>query len=156
MKKKIEEIIEPKENRLKLVLTNGTSQREFSFSSLDPDFGQALLQVLNITPEIVDRISPPEELAFPSRVVSLDTIVTDDDFSLICDATAAPFTVTIPFASTGGRLIVVVKADSSGNAVTIETSGLDEFSGGSDISLSSQWAKALLLSDGSNTWIQVI
>lgn len=156
MKKTAEEEILPKENRLKVVLTDGAVSREFSFSSLDPDFGQSLLQVLNLTPEIVNRISPPEQLAFPSRLVSLDTLVTDDDFSLIADATAAPLTVTMPFASTGGRLIVVVKADAGGNAVTLETSGLDEFSGGSDVVLSSQWSKALLLSDGVNTWIQLI
>lgn len=156
MKKVIEEEISRHENKFKITIADGTQSREFEFIAPSKEYGQSLLSILNLTPEIVSRISPAETLEFPSRIVSLDTLVTDSDFSLIVDATAGPVTITLPFASTGGKIIIVTKADASGNSVTLESSGLDEFSSGADVVLSSQWSKALLLSDGVNTWIQIV
>ena len=44
-----------------------------------------------------------------------------------CDATSAPFTVTLPAAPTDGTTIVVKKIDTSTNIVTVATAGSDVF-----------------------------
>lgn len=73
-----------------------------------------------------------------------------------CDATAGAFTVTLPPANTefaSGQYIIIMKIDSSANAVTVSRAGSDTIEGGTTKTLSSQYSKTILISDGGNPGI---
>ena len=73
---------------------------------------------------------------------------------LLCDATGAAFTVTLPAAATvSGASISVKKTDSSGNAVTIDGNGAETIDGATTLALSTQYEAVTLWSDGSNWWV---
>lgn len=73
---------------------------------------------------------------------------------LLCDATGAAFTVTLPAAATvTGSSISVKKTDSSGNAVTIDGNGAETIDGATTLALSTQYEAVTLWSDGSNWWV---
>lgn len=63
-----------------------------------------------------------------------------------CDATGGAFAITIPSASNliGQQSIIVVKIDSSANAVTLTAT----ISGSSNPTLSSQWSSMTIESTG--------
>jgi hypothetical protein len=106
--------------------------------------------------ELMPQIMPERLITYPYRRITLDTLVSDEDFLLAADCSSDDISVQFPFATTGGRLLAIVKEDSSGHSVTVECSGLDQIEGEAEIALSSQWSKALLLSDGGNHWIRVV
>jgi len=82
--------------------------------------------------------------------------VTDSDFCVLCNATGAAFTVTLPTAAgRTGRVYAFVKIDSTTNAVTIGGYGSETINGSANTSLSSQWAKTVIISDGSN-WVKLV
>jgi hypothetical protein len=59
-------------------------------------------------------------------------------------------------ATADGRELAFVKLDNSGNAITINTGGIDSIEGETSITLSTQYAKAILLSDGNTTWLKYV
>lgn len=70
------------------------------------------------------------------------------------DATSAAFAITLPTAvGVAGREYRVIRTNSGGNAVTVDTTSSQTINGASTISLGSQWASAVLVSDGSN-WLR--
>lgn len=70
------------------------------------------------------------------------------------DATVAAFTVTLPTAvGVAGRTYRIIRVNSGGNAVTVDTTSAQTINGASTISLGSQWASAVLVSDGTN-WLR--
>lgn len=79
--------------------------------------------------------------------------VPSDIFWVRVDATDAAQTTTLPPA-TGlrGRQIGVIKTDSSANAVTVSRSGSDTINGASTQSLSSQYSRIVVISDGDTAW----
>ncbi len=75
------------------------------------------------------------------------------DYLLACDATSAGFTVTLPtVADARGMSLLIVKTDSSANAVTIDGNGTEKINGALTQALSAQWAQAELYCDGTQ-WI---
>lgn len=66
------------------------------------------------------------------------------------NASGGARTCTLPVASTvTGRRFMLIKVDSSGNAVSWAPNGSDDINGANTaISLGSQWAKAVVISDG--------
>jgi hypothetical protein len=80
-------------------------------------------------------------------------VVTDDDFMILADASAGAFDVSLPAAALErGRTFVIIKADSSGNAVGVVPFGSNKIETVSSKSLTSQGNKVILTSDGSATW----
>lgn len=82
------------------------------------------------------------------------------DAVILCDATAAAFTVTLPDATqpgySPGQRYTIVKTDASTNAVTVATSAGQTINGGSSVSLSASTAFTSVVFDGVNTpnwWI---
>lgn len=75
---------------------------------------------------------------------------------IFCDATSAAFTVTLPAISAAypGKHYYIIKTDSSANAVTIARSSTNTFvgTGTTSLTLSTQGAKANLISDGVGIW----
>lgn len=75
------------------------------------------------------------------------------------NATSGAITVTLPLttsAYTKGLYLMLQKIDSSANAVTIVIQGSDTIDGATSISLSSQYSKAVLISNGNGTWHRLI
>jgi len=92
-------------------------------------------------------------LNLPVRAVTSDETVRDDDFVVLADATGAALALTLPAASTGRRLLGVVRTNAGANAVTITAAGGDSILGAGTYPLGSQWASALLCSDGVSQWV---
>ena len=78
--------------------------------------------------------------------------VTDD--VVLCDASGAAFTVTLPTAARiRGRTYTVKKTDSSGNAVTIDGAGTETIDGAATVALSTQNAFRTIVSNGTNWFV---
>lgn len=78
------------------------------------------------------------------------------DFLVLCDATSGAFTATLPAAAAAGvgRVFVVKKVDSSGNAVTVGTTASQTIDGVTTKSLASQWSSIRVQSNGT-AWFVV-
>ena len=75
-----------------------------------------------------------------------------DDYSIPCNATSAAFTVTLPQANgCPGRIYIIKKIDSSGNAVTVQGSGSEPIDASNTYALASQWKYVVVQSTGSAT-----
>jgi hypothetical protein len=75
------------------------------------------------------------------------------DHTVLCDASGAALTVTLPPAADNkGKVLVVKKTDASANAVTVDGAGAETIQGAASVSLGAQWASRTLQSDGAN-WI---
>jgi hypothetical protein len=80
---------------------------------------------------------------------------TDRDHLLLCDATSAAFTVTLPaVASNSGLVLVVKKIDASGNAVTLDGNASETIDGATTLALTAQWNRALIQSNGT-AWFRI-
>ena len=137
-------------------LVDGVATRSLDFSAPSRKFPEALNTLLSQLPEVMNRLSPLQELSYPFRIVLLSCIALSSDFLLLVDATSEPIAITLPLAMTGGKILLIVKTDSSGNAVTVQTLGTDKINSDSSIELSAQFSKALLISDGESTWLRFI
>lgn len=75
--------------------------------------------------------------------------------AIVVDASGGAKTITLETAvEKCWRRITVIKSDSSGNAVTVNTTSSQTINGTSSYSLASQWKRATFQSDGAN-WIVV-
>lgn len=77
----------------------------------------------------------------------------EEEYHARVNATSGAITITVPPAATrDGREILITKIDSSANAVTIARSGSDTFNGATSVTLSNQWDRAKLISNGNANW----
>jgi hypothetical protein len=77
--------------------------------------------------------------------------LTAADYVVVCNATTAAFTVTLPTAVGAlGRTYKVKKTDSSANAVTVATTSSQTIDGATTYSLVRQWQFIEVVSDGAN------
>lgn len=77
------------------------------------------------------------------------------------DATTGAITVNLPAANAqaaSGQYIIITKIDSSVNAVTVTAAGSDKIEGGTTKTLSAQYSKTILISDGGSPgiWYDVV
>lgn len=80
--------------------------------------------------------------------------VSDDDYTLLCDATGGAFTVTLPPANRRpNRILCLKKIDSSVNAVTVDGDGAETIDGGATKSLATQWTTMLIQTNGANWYV---
>ena len=81
--------------------------------------------------------------------------VTSAHYCIDNNAVAAAITVILPTAaSVAGRTYIIRKSDSSGNAVTINTTSSQLINGASSYSLASQYKYVQLMSDGTG-WMVI-
>jgi hypothetical protein len=74
---------------------------------------------------------------------------TSSDFTILCDATTAAFSVTLPAAAAHpGRIYNVKKIDVSANAVTIQANGAELIDGSNTKVIGSQYQSAQIQSNG--------
>lgn len=75
---------------------------------------------------------------------------TGTDFLVLANAAGGAFTVTLPPAADYKGKILAVKRTSASNNVTIDGNASETIDGSATVTLSSQYAGRLLISDGSN------
>jgi hypothetical protein len=80
--------------------------------------------------------------------------VTVDDGVILCDASSAAFTVTLPAVSgNAGLNFHIKKTDSSGNAVTVDGNASETIDGATTAVITAQWESIQIVSDGSAWYI---
>ena len=84
-------------------------------------------------------------------VTTTYSILTTDKI-ILCDATTAAFTVTLPSPSEG-LIFTIKKIDSTANAVTIATAGAETIDGSATQVITIQHTALKLANDGSNWFI---
>jgi hypothetical protein len=85
--------------------------------------------------------------------VTASTTLTATNQVVLVNASSGAATITLPAASSGsGLLIIVAKIDSSANAVTVSRAGTDTIQGAVSQTLSTQYSKSILMSDGTSIW----
>jgi hypothetical protein len=95
-----------------------------------------------------------EALRVNCRSISTGTTPTATDCVLLCDATGAAFSVTLPAASGASkRVLMIKKVDVSANAVTIDPDGAELIDGAATASVSTQWESKTLISNGTAWFI---
>ena len=90
-------------------------------------------------------------MSIASKTANYTATSTDD--AILCDATSASFTITLPAASSNaGKIFRITKTDSSVNTVTIARAGSDLIIGETSQVLYTQYTTLTLFSDGSANW----
>jgi len=94
-------------------------------------------------------------LGYPTKSVTTDYTVTPADYTILCDTTSGPLTVTLPVAggSSNGHIYNVKKIDSTANAVTIAADGAETIDGNISISIAVQWTCLTVQSNGTDWFI---
>jgi hypothetical protein len=78
--------------------------------------------------------------------------LTTSDFTILADATASPFTVTLPPSPIQGEMVNIKKIDSTANIVTVSGNGAT-IDGTATIAIPYQWVSVTLQYDAvSLTW----
>lgn len=76
---------------------------------------------------------------------------TGDETTVLCDATAGAFTVTLPAAASfSGKHYYIKKTDSSANVVTVDGNSTETIDGALTYPLISRYSAIKIISDGSN------
>jgi hypothetical protein len=97
----------------------------------------------------VDAINVP---ATGTRVATTSGDITNDDGTVLVDASGGPVTMTLASAGTFDHTIRIQKVDGSANAVTIDGNGAEQINGSPTLVLASQYSSANLASDGTSEW----
>lgn len=93
---------------------------------------------------------PSATLAVTSKTTTYTA--TTSDGLILCNASGAAFTVTLPAASNVGFVVRIQKTDSSFNQVTIAAGSGDTIEGASTTTSASQYESVVLVAAGSNIW----
>jgi hypothetical protein len=88
------------------------------------------------------------------RTVTANTTARPIDRVIKADATSGGITVALPSAAPNPVTYTVIKADATGNTVTVDPFGSQTINGSATRILSAQWETVTLRSDGSN-WIAI-
>lgn len=92
---------------------------------------------------------------FKFTTVSADTTLDSSHHFVATDATGAARAITLPTTPAAGTTYYIYKTDASGNAVTITRGGANTIEGANTLALAAQYDSALLVFDGTSTWIRV-
>lgn len=85
-------------------------------------------------------------------VTTTYTVLTDDSYLVLCDATGGAFTVTLPAAASSTNVRVTIKkTDVSANAVTVDGNAAETIDGAATFSLPAQW-DAVTISCNGTAW----
>jgi hypothetical protein len=73
------------------------------------------------------------------------------DFTVLCNNTTGPITITLPSAAgIGGRMYIIKKVSAAGNTVTIVCNGAQTIDGNATYTLVTQYSSVMIQSDGAN------
>ena len=87
-------------------------------------------------------------------VTSATYTITDNDYVILVDATAAPVTVTLPTAvGREGRIFEVKRISTNANTVTLDGAGAETIDNSANQIYTLAYVSLTVYSDGSNWWI---
>lgn len=89
-------------------------------------------------------------VGYKNVIASYSALITD--CLIEANTSGVAFTVTLPSANVAGQKIVVVKQDNTINNATITRAGSDTIEGVTSLTLSSQYNKVNLISNGAGVW----
>ena len=76
------------------------------------------------------------------------------DYTILCNAIASSFTVTLPTAvDNAGKVFIIKKIDGTGNTVTIDADGIETIDGELTQPISTQYDAITVQSDDTNWYI---
>jgi hypothetical protein len=87
-----------------------------------------------------------------TRTVTATGDITNDDATILADASGGAITLTLPPAATVNHQIRVTKIDATGNTVTIDGDGTEAINSNPTVGLTTQFQTVLLSSDSVNLW----
>ena len=88
------------------------------------------------------------------RSVSASTTITTSDYAILANSTAGAIAVTLPAASTvTGRIFFVKRVNAGANSVSVNPVGGEVLDGAPWHTLSAQWARVEIISNGSAWFI---
>ena len=88
------------------------------------------------------------------RSVSASTTITTSDYAILANSTAAAIAVTLPAASTvTGRIFFIKRVNAGANNVVIDPYAAETIDGAATHTLSAQWARIEIISNGSAWFI---
>lgn len=97
-------------------------------------------------------VSSNKSLTLPIKTVTTNAILGVLDYTVECDSTSGPITATLPNAATSkGRIYNIIKADNTGNSITIDGDG-SNINGTGTKTLTTQYEKITIQSNGTN-WV---
>jgi hypothetical protein len=143
-----------------LTLTIPTSNGPVSFTlrAAAHEFSEKLNALEIILPSLMGIIVPESELPTGQELVKFVAgayTATAGDSVIMVDTSMGNITISLPTATLMGKRLIVVKETSDANTVTVVPFGNDTVESSSDKTLSTQWAKAVLESDGVSNWIDL-
>jgi len=112
-----------------------------------------------------------KRVPMPVRTVSANYTLGIDEYCLYVDATAGPITITLPAAGnhlygygnyisayqkpypTQGLEYLIIKKDSSGNAVTVQRAGSDTINGGTSVNTTTQYGRINPICVARTVWV---
>lgn len=98
----------------------------------------------------VDAIVVPP---FGSRSVSANTVLTQDDYAILADASGGAITLTLPSAALALGNIIVTKTDATANAVDIEPDTGEDLNGaGTPVSIVTQGGQRTFVAEAPTDW----
>jgi hypothetical protein len=77
------------------------------------------------------------------------------DFAIFADATNGPIRITLPAASSEGKMVFIQKVDSSSNAVVLKCTEGDRIDLAPSLRTTSHWEGWMLIADGVKNWTVV-
>ena len=143
-----------------LTLELGTAENPVSFTLSAPaeEFSERLNALEIVLPSLIEQILPPSELPTGEELVRFiagNYSVTSSDSVIVVDTSGGNVTVDLPTATLTGKRLVICKETSDANTVTISPFGNDTIESSSSKTLSTQWVKAVLESDGVSNWLDL-
>jgi hypothetical protein len=112
-----------------------------------------------LLPELLGRLQEEEAEVYGEgqtvRFTAVSTSVTETDDVILCDCSAGAIVVSLFSATKAGGTLIIVKVDSTANAVTVSAYGNDLIEGSASKTLSSQYDKAILLANGVSEWLDL-
>ena len=118
-----------------------------------------LLTKIPKTFEIVDRVNFLLKTFQSTQKTSIKEVTTTytstlDDRTVLGDATAGAFSITLPKAyDSKGYIFTFIKSDVSANALTIDGDGSETINGATTKVLAAQYDTVDIQSDGTEYWI---
>lgn len=112
---------------------------------------------LNTNFDSIDSLLKVARDSLHRDVTTTDTVISSDrNKTILADATGAAFTITLPTAASAGDgfKVAFVKADASGNAITIDGNGAETINGQANYTLSGQGEAVFLVTDGT-AWFSI-
>jgi hypothetical protein len=129
-----------------------TASREaLVLQTTDDDATKNLLEFRDSGGNVLASIGDGGALSLPIETITGADTLDDTNHVVLCNASGAAFTVTLPAAATNvGRIYHIKKIDSSVNAVTIDPANSETLDGDLTVDITSQYESLQIACDGSN------